>query len=101
MASLRTFAAGAGVFVLIAACGVRHYDTPYTVTSVQGDTVCLVLPAGVAAKGQPEHICDNWSPAHIIGGRSLRAGDCVVLRLHPESSGSAQLILSDSARCSG
>jgi hypothetical protein len=101
MAPLRRLAASAAVVLLVAACAPSHVDTAYAVTSVQGDDICLTLPPGVAAKGQPEHVCDSWPAARIIGGRPLRVGDCVVLRLHPESSGTAQLILSASARCLG
>src|SRR5450755_2984842 len=99
MVPLRTLALGAAAIVLVA-CGSSHVDQAYTVSSIANGTTCLKLPAGLAAKGAA-HICDVWPPARIIGGRPLHVGDCVVLRLHPESSGSSQLVISDPARCSG
>jgi hypothetical protein len=98
---MKGLAPAAVAFLLLAACGPSHIDTLYTVSSVDSGAICLTLPTGVPAKGQPEHFCDTWPPARIIGGRSLRVGDCVVLRLHPESSGTSQLTRSDAARCSG
>jgi hypothetical protein len=99
MAGLRAFAVSMVVVIFIAGCGTSHVDTGYTVTSVQNDTTCLTLPVGKPAKGQPDHICATWPPTRIKATRPIRAGDCVVLRLHPESSGASELILSDSASC--
>ncbi len=88
------------VVLLIAGCGgTSHVDTAYTVASVQKDTTCLTLPVGKPPNGQPEHICATWPPTRIKTTRAIRAGDCVVLRLHPESSGTSELILSDPAGC--
>jgi len=99
MAAFRAFAASMAAVILITGCGTSHVDTAYTVTSVQNDTTCLTLPAGKPAKGQPDHICATWPPTRIKATRPIRAGDCVVLRLHPESSGASELILGDPANC--
>ena len=99
MAALRASAASTVVVILIAGCGTSHVDTAYTVTSIQNDTTCLTRPVGKPAKGQPDRICATWPPTRIKATRPIRAGDCVVLRLHPESSGTSELILSDPASC--
>jgi hypothetical protein len=100
MMRMRGLAAASAPFFLLAACGSSHVDTLYIVSSVHSGAICLTLPTGVPAKGQPDHFCDTWPPARIIGDRPLSVGDCVVLRLHPESSGTSQLLLTDPARCS-
>ena len=99
MAALRAFAASTVAVILIAGCGTSHVDTAYTVTSVKNGGTCLTLPVGKPARRQPDHICASWPPARTKAARPIRAGDCVVLRLHPESSGTSELILSDQASC--
>ena len=85
--------------VMLAACGKSYYDYVYRVTSVANGTTCVTLVSGLPKGSESDHVCDAWSGHQVIASRPIRVGDCVIVRMHPEG-GHAQLILTDSAKCS-
>lgn len=77
-----------------AACG-RHrpLDATYRVTKVEGRMLCLEL-----VKGDGDHrLCDQFP--RVEGSGPIKVGDCVLLRLSPESSGQSRLILKPPTVC--
>lgn len=76
------------------ACGRdRYIDGTYHVTKVEDRTLCLERVEGDGER----RLCDQFP--RVAASRPLRVGDCVMLRLLPESSGESRLILTPEAAC--
>lgn len=82
------------IALVVVACGRgRYVEATYHVTKVEDRSLCLELVKGDGDR----RLCDQFP--RVDAPRPLQVGDCVLLRLLPESSGHARLILKAESAC--
>lgn len=88
---------GVVVYVIVLTAGGcsphRYVDATHHVAKVQDSSLCLELVKGDGDR----HLCDQFP--RVDAPRPLQVGDCVLLRLLPESSWHSRLILKPEGAC--
>jgi len=93
-APLPTAAVIVAMVAAVGGCGRdRYVDATYHVTKAEGGSLCLQLVKGDGER----NLCDQFPKVETV--RPIQVGDCVLLRLLPESSCHARLVLKPDSAC--